>query len=100
MDLIWKLYFLTPLLHVQLIKHSQQQKQIGVKVQAVGSSGYTDLSLIERMVPIKSYDIAIYSDDGRELWKKENQAIQGGGAYERVTLEERILVISRLASGI
>jgi hypothetical protein len=54
----------------------------------VGSTGYTDPSLIERMVPIKSYDIAIYSDDGRELWKKENQAVQGGRAYERVTLEE------------
>jgi hypothetical protein len=56
--------------------------------ETVGSTGYTDPSLIERMVPIKSYDIAIYSDDGRELWKKENQAVQGGRAYERVTLEE------------
>jgi hypothetical protein len=54
----------------------------------VGSTGYTDPSLIERMVPIKSYDITIYSDDGRELWKKENQAVQGGRAFERVTLEE------------
>jgi hypothetical protein len=54
----------------------------------VGSTGYTDPSLIERMVPIRSYDIAIYSDDGRELWKKENQAVQGGRAYERVTLEQ------------
>jgi hypothetical protein len=56
--------------------------------ESVGSTGYTDPSLIERMVPIKSYDIAIYSDDGRELWKKENQAVQGGRAFERVTLEE------------
>jgi hypothetical protein len=54
----------------------------------VGSTGYADPSLIERMVPIKSYDIAIYSDDGRELWKKENQSVRGGRAYERVTLEE------------
>jgi hypothetical protein len=54
----------------------------------MGSTGYTDPSLIERMVPIKSYDIAIYSDDGRELWKKENQSVQGGRAYERVILEE------------
>lgn len=40
------------------------------------------------MVPIQSYDMTVYSDDGRELWKKENQAVQGGRAYERVTLEE------------
>ena len=54
----------------------------------MGATGYTNPSLIERMVPIKSYDIAVYSDDGRELWKKENQAVQGGRAYERVTLEK------------
>ena len=54
----------------------------------MGATGYTNPSLIERMVPIQSYDIAVYSDDGRELWKKENQAVQGGRAYERVTLEQ------------
>ena len=54
----------------------------------MGSTGYTDPSRIERMVPIQSYDMTVYSDDGRELWKKENQAVQGGRAYERVTLEE------------
>jgi hypothetical protein len=54
----------------------------------MGSTGYTDPSLIERMVPIQSYDMTVYSDDGRELWKKQNQAVQGGRAYERVTLEQ------------
>jgi hypothetical protein len=54
----------------------------------MGATGYTNPSLVERMVPIKSYDIAVYSDDGRELWKKENQAVQGGRAYERITLEK------------
>jgi hypothetical protein len=54
----------------------------------MGATGYTNPSLIQRTVPIKSYDIAIYSDDGRELWKKENQPVQGGRAYERVTLEK------------
>jgi hypothetical protein len=54
----------------------------------MGATGYTNPSLIERMVPIQSYDIAVYSDDGRELWKKANQAVQGGRAYERITLEE------------
>jgi hypothetical protein len=54
----------------------------------MGATGYTNPSLIQRMVPIQSYDIAVYSDDGRELWKKENQSVQGGRAYERVTLEK------------
>ena len=42
----------------------------------MGSTGYTDPSLIERMVPIQSYDMTVYSDDGRELWKKQNQAVK------------------------
>jgi hypothetical protein len=40
------------------------------------------------MVPIESYDIIIYSDNGEELWKKANQPVQAGRAYERVTFEK------------
>ena len=87
MDLIWKLFSLMPLLHLQLFRHTPQQKQM-TDASRMGSTGYTDPSLIERMVPIQSYDMTVYSDDGRELWKKENQAVQGGRAYERVTLEQ------------
>jgi hypothetical protein len=53
----------------------------------VGSGGYTDPSLIQRMVPIESYDIAVYSDNGEQLWKKANQPVQAGRAYERITFE-------------
>jgi hypothetical protein len=53
----------------------------------VGSGGYTDPSIIQRMVPIESYDITVYSDNGEQLWKKANQPVQAGRAYERITFE-------------
>jgi hypothetical protein len=55
---------------------------------SLGSSFSTDPSIIQRMVPIESYDIIIYSDNGEELWKKANQPVQAGRAYERVTFEK------------
>jgi hypothetical protein len=55
---------------------------------SLGSSFFTDPSIIQRMVPIESYDIIVYSDNGEELWKKANQPVQAGRAYERVTFEK------------
>ena len=53
----------------------------------VGSGGFTDPSIVQRMVPIESYDITVYSDNGEQLWKKANQPVQAGRAYERITFE-------------
>jgi len=33
---------------------------------------------VPNSVPVKSYDIAIYADDGRQLWNKTEQPAQGG----------------------
>jgi len=54
----------------------------------VGSGGYTDPSIVQRMVPIESYDITVYSDNGEQLWKKANQPVQAGRAFERITFEK------------
>jgi hypothetical protein len=43
------------------------------------SSGLVIPSVIERTIPVKSYDIVINSSDGKEIWKKTNQIPQGGG---------------------
>jgi hypothetical protein len=58
----------------------------------VGSGGYTDPSIVQRMVPIESYDITVYSDNGEQLWKKASQPVQAGRAYERITFETPIKV--------
>src|SRR6185503_9600683 len=42
------------------------------------SSGMVIPSVVERTLPVKSYDITINSGDGKEIWKKINQIPQGG----------------------
>lgn len=49
-----------------------------------GASGFTDPSIIETTLPVESYDIAIYADDGRELWKQEDQPGLGGRGTQRI----------------
>jgi len=50
-------------------------------------TGLTVPSTLERILPIDSYDISIYSDDGALLWKKVNQTGAGGMPGHHVVLE-------------
>jgi hypothetical protein len=64
------------------------QKETNLTGQStLGSSFFTDPSIVQRMVPIESYDMTIYSDSGKELWKKADQPVHAGRAYERVTFQ-------------
>jgi hypothetical protein len=64
------------------------QKETNLTGQStLGSSFFTDPSIVQRMVPIDSYDMTIYSDSGKELWKKADQPVHAGRAYERVTFQ-------------
>ena len=56
-------------------------------MSTVGSTGYTDPSIILPLMPVRSYDIAVYSENGNTLWQKTNQAVHGGRAFERVIFE-------------
>jgi hypothetical protein len=51
------------------------------------SSGLVIPSVIERTLPVNSYDIIINSSDGKEIWKKTNQIPQGGRGPQMITLE-------------
>ena len=51
------------------------------------SSGLVIPSVIERTLPVKSYDIMINSSDGKEIWKKTNQVPQGGRGPQTIMLE-------------
>jgi hypothetical protein len=44
-------------------------------------------SVVERTLPVKSYDIIINSGDGKEISKKTNQIPQGGRGPQTVILE-------------
>jgi hypothetical protein len=49
-----------------------------------GASGFNEPSIIETTIPVESYDIAIYADDGKELWKKVDQPGLGGRGTQRI----------------
>ena len=51
------------------------------------SSGLVIPSIIERTLPVKSYDIAINSGDGQEIWKKTNQIPQWGRGPQSIVLD-------------
>jgi hypothetical protein len=51
------------------------------------SSGLVIPSVIERTIPVKSYDILLSSSDGKEIWKKANQVPQGGRGPQTITLD-------------
>lgn len=51
------------------------------------SSGMVVPSVVERTLPVKSYDIVINSGDGKEIWKKTDQAPQGGRGTQSIVLD-------------
>jgi hypothetical protein len=51
------------------------------------SSGMVIPSVIERTLPVKSYDIIINSSDGKEIWKKANQIPQGGRGPQTIVMD-------------
>lgn len=51
------------------------------------SSGLVVPSVIERTVPVKSYDIIINSSDGKEIWNKANQVPQGGRGPQTIVMD-------------
>jgi hypothetical protein len=41
--------------------------------------------IIKQLVPVSSFDITIYSNNGKVLWQKTNQTINTATAFEKVT---------------
>ena len=51
------------------------------------TSGMVIPSVVERTLPVKSYDIVINSSDGKEIWKKVDQVPQGGRGPQSIVLD-------------
>ena len=54
------------------------------------ATGLTVPSVIEHVVPVKSFDIRVTSNDGQELLKKVNEIPRGGRILENVNLNNYI----------
>jgi hypothetical protein len=52
-----------------------------------GSSGYNVPGSIESTLPVESYDIAIYTSDGNELFRALDQPGQSGRGTQQIQLE-------------
>ena len=50
------------------------------------ATGLTVPSVIERVIPVKSFDIRVTSSDGKELLKKVNEIPRGGRILENIDL--------------
>ena len=50
-------------------------------------AGSTVPDIVDSPLPVKSYDIAIYSNDGKVLWQKTNQPGEGGRPGQRIEFE-------------
>ena len=63
------------------------QKESNLKGESsLGSSRPSVPASIQPTVPVDSYDITIYSNQGKVLWKKLNQPVTGGRGLERVAI--------------
>ena len=56
--------------------------------ETIKSSGLVIPSVNERTLPVKSYDIAINSVDGKEIWNKTNQQTQAGHGPQTIVLKD------------
>jgi len=66
------------------------QKESSIKSESPVGASLNQIptpSIIKTTVPVDSYDITIYSDDGKELWKKLNQPVTAGRGVQRVIFE-------------
>jgi hypothetical protein len=62
------------------------QKESNIKGESsLNTSRPSVPSIIQPIVPVDSYDITIYSDQAKVLWKKINQPVMGGRGLERIT---------------
>jgi hypothetical protein len=67
------------------------QKETNIKGETSlqnDATRFSEPSSIQRLVPVDSFDITIYSQDGTVLWSKLNQPVTAGRAAERITFEK------------
>jgi hypothetical protein len=47
--------------------------------------GFTQPDILQRLMPVDSYDISIYDSKGHVLWNKTHETPNAGSGFERVT---------------
>src|SRR2546428_5268747 len=62
------------------------QKESAIRGESSLGMPASQPNIIQRLVPVDSFDMAIYSNSGKVLWNKTNQAVTAGRASETISL--------------
>jgi hypothetical protein len=62
------------------IQNSTNQRSVTPRI----AGPYVEPGTLQPLMPVKSFDMIIYSNDGKELWKKVNQPVHAGAQAERI----------------
>jgi hypothetical protein len=62
------------------------QKESAIKGESSLGMPASQPNIIQRLVPVDSFDMTIYSSSGKVLWNKTNQAVTAGRATETISL--------------
>ncbi|HEY7572125.1 MAG TPA: hypothetical protein VH796_12230 [Nitrososphaeraceae archaeon] len=70
----------------------------------LNASGFTQPGILQRLMPVDSYDISIYDSKGHVLWNKTHEMPRAGSGFERVTFSnpykgEITIQINNIKSG-
>jgi hypothetical protein len=61
------------------------QKESAIRGESSLGMPASQPNIIQRLVPVDSFDMAIYSNTGKVLWNKTNQAVTAGRAIETIS---------------
>ena len=50
--------------------------------------GFNQPEILQRLMPVDSYDISIYDNKGHVLWNKTNEMPRAGSGFERITFSK------------
>ena len=81
-----EIVFLNASLPYPLVINNTSFSESNTSTQIVDNSGISVPATLEKIIPIKNYDLVIYSNDGKELWKKMKQKALTGRAEHIVNL--------------
>jgi len=80
-----EIVFLNASVPVDMNFTSMQNVSTGPQSQVPAIAGpYKVPASVLPLIPVKSFDMIIYSNDGKEIWKKTDQLVHGGSAFETI----------------
>lgn len=65
------------------------QRETNVSGEGGHTAGFNQPEILQRLMPVDSYDITIYDSKGHVLWNKTHETPRAGSGFERVTFTKQ-----------